>query len=80
MKKHIADQFEMPLGRPFRVHDKVVVTPEPGDTFESPFFGEIVGVISRDQNNQPVEPVLAIRAEKADKDTFVYSRQCILRK
>ena len=80
--KFIADQYEMTLDRPFQVYDKVMVTPSMDDTFafNKPIFGQIVGIISRDQMNVPIQPVYAIKEEKTLKDYLVYAWQCKLRK
>ena len=79
--KFLADQFEFNMGdRPFVLNDKVVVTPQGDDTFTKPLFGQIVGIISRDQMNTPMEPVYAVKEEKTQKDHLVYKWQLKLRK
>ena len=78
--KHIADQYEMTLERKFMLNDKVVVTPQGDDTFTKPLFGQIVGIMTRDQMNQPMEPFFAIKEDETLTTVLAYARQCQLRK
>lgn len=79
--KFIADQFEFHMGdRPFMLNDKVVVTPQGDDTFTKPLFGQIVGIMTRDPMNQPMEPFFVIKEDETLTTVLAYARQCKLRK